>query len=91
MQRRPRNPTRSRLNSHTDTPQGERTDAWLDDSLRKWLGTGTLALGQVEEYATLAVQTQGNPGEYGGSTSNKILVKRRAKVARPLRSFDFMQ
>ena len=54
MQRRPRNPTRSRLNSHTDTPQDKLTDAWLDDSLRKWLETAALALGQVEEYATLA-------------------------------------
>ena len=54
-----RNPTRSQLDSHTDTPQGKLTDAWLDDSLRKWLGTGALALGQVEKYATSGTQTQG--------------------------------
>ena len=40
---------------------------------------------------TFNVVQQATRGEYGGSTSNKILVKRRAKVAGPLRSFDFTQ
>jgi len=39
----------------------------------------------------LPLKLKATPGECDGLTSNKILEKRRARVAGPLRSFDFVQ
>ena len=91
MQSPRRNPPMSQPNSRTGTRQHKRTNAWLEDSLRKRLRTGALSLGQAEEYAIYAAQTQGNPVGVRWPCFWAKIRQAAPNPAYSLRSFDFAQ